>query len=703
MSDYQLVHMPKRDPFPLGVFVIYLVIGGVKAALLNCLLATGRGLVIAIDNNQEIGRLRQRYSDNGLVTFVMGEGCSTYGLHRSTAANDLGAAIGTANVDLSDGFGGRLVNAHHGAIKLVESEDFQGFLKSLEDQIIVATHGCPEQIILNVEGSLSGSGCAGGHPVLTSAFTAHLSRLRIPVSVRFNFLGATAFAGKAKRARPNMASSLLSNLCLITDTADPSRDGVTYELSMHETQPFDNDQQLARCLIQDQVFVQSSQTEAHLGVLRPNWGSDGEYGHVKSREVDLMDGLDERRDIAPSLAVQYRTDLQEEAESIEADQGLIDEVEWHDDGQSKSRQEIDEIVSTSSQTTTDMFVDAVRRPARNERIRILVHTAHGSVFDLDRLRQDFSDTPASLAEFIARLQHIKTIEVKLREEQERRKAALVKLRNQLATSTWLLRSFHIASKRQTWGIRKGVQFLLTRRSHQVRDAHDRLLRTEAEAEAIERALSAVDREWAGHMETLACVQRELTRFIPAGSLIHVPQFVAMKPLEEAFPVLLKLSRCQDHDKVHLLCSLAGSVTADGVAKIVGASSDRLDEIAERVVFGKYAISGPPHGWRRARHYSLLMYALPPMQPDAEARLAELIQRRASGSKVVFTDTLAFGATVARIRVQRFSSVKALYSGLLEYSLHDAAKDDLAALNSIDGFKGINRFGGRNLGDAVHFS
>lgn len=103
-----------------------------------------------------------------------------------------------------------------------------------------------------------------------------------------------------------------------------------------------------------------------------------------------MEGLSDRFHIAPSVAELYRPRIQELREAIHGNRGLIDGMEWLDEAEVQSRQEIPEIVDLAPELPLNAFVESVCRASRRERIRIHLQTAFGSTLDLDQLAQDFS-------------------------------------------------------------------------------------------------------------------------------------------------------------------------------------------------------------------------------------------------------------------------------------------------------------------------
>jgi hypothetical protein len=151
-----------------------------------------------------------------------------------------------------------------------------------------------------------------------------------------------------------------------------------------------------------------------------------------------------------------------------------------------------------------------------------------------------------------------------------------------------------------------------------------------------------------------------------------------------------------------LCSAAGTVRKEGLAKIVRCSSDRIDDLAEAIVYGKYDIIGPPLGANRTQRQGEVIYVIPPMDPKFEDELDKAIRERHPQAKVMFSDTLTFGASVMRIRLHRYTEVAQLFEGMTAYDAKEAMEGELAPLLSVDQHAGFAHFNGRIEGDRVVF-
>jgi len=682
---------------------IFLIMGGVKSCLLRFLFTVHNALIIVIDNQREISALRRLHPHQHFHSFAMGRGTTSLSAHRGHANAASGRTASIANSGFHDGFGGLLLNAKLAADALVASADFQSFASSLPDEVLIRTGGAPELIQLEAFGSLAGSACAGGVKTVTTALLPHLLPFRIEVNVKFHMLGATTFAGQSTRARPNSASASLSLLELVTDSSDPLSDSVTKQLCFHEHRPFQEDViERSKALLQECAAMSSIQMRDYRALTDVNHLNDGPFGGVISSQVDFKKGLDREHEIASQVAKSLLEDLQDHLVDVPSDPLLIDDLRWQDDSVPQARPEFEEVLQHVETTDAKGIVRALTSSPSRYRFRIMIDTKTGSQFEVERLSEDFSVVPTDLELYRLRLQLLETFHLRLKEE-------FGWIEGQLATLRESTDELKAEVEKQHARVLKSGYFSSGRRwkdfvaaATKLRTTHDELVLRQAESDAISRALAATIHERDHHQNTVKDIQTVLKTFVPRGSLSTIPSFVSVSTLSGVFGQLLNLPGLPKWEQVDRLCSAAGTVNANGLARIVGSESDRLDRIADAIVHGTYAVTGPPHGARQPQHRGEVIYALPPMEPQLEGDLEWVFQQAHPGAKVVFGDSVTFGANVLRIFLHRFSGVQEVFDGLTGYDLKKAMTGQDAVLNSDDGFSGVPHFRGKIVGDRVVF-
>ena len=228
----------------------------------------------------------------------------------------------------------------------------------------------------------------------------------------------------------------------------------------------------------------------------------------------------------------------------------------------------------------------------------------------------------------------------------------------------------------------------------LRENFDRRHLLHAEKQALERSIVATEHERLHHDHTVEGIQTVLDAYVPRGSMTKVPQFVSSSRLSNVFSELLCIADISPNEQVELLCRFASTVNADGLARIVGSSSNRLEKIAEQIVHGDFDIQSPGHGGTIPGDNGKIMYAIPPLEPLLEEDLRRQLRKIHPSAKVVFTDTLTYGATVMKIRSEHFSRINDLFRGRLAFDVADAVLDPRAALNSTDNFQALKDLNAR---------
>lgn len=677
---FQKPNKPRRRS--RNVFELNLIFGGALAVLLRLLSKHPHAVTIVFDNEHELEMLREQFPDQQFLTFAMGEGETMYSLN---------PAHPTANSTTRGGFGQCVLNGALAAKDLLGSSDFEKCLQSLPDQGLIRCGGAVKLVEVHVYGSLAGAACSGASTVITRAMLPHLVKLGAPVEWHGNLLGPTTFLGIAQRARPNAASALLSQVKLVVDR-DERTQLAAKSLMLHELPPYEDDiVRRNRHILMDAVVMQGQEMRDYLRLVRPNWANSGRFGSVLSRQVDLMTGLDSNQDMASWVAKQIQAELEAHFDAAEADPLLVDDIRWSDESEDHKRETVADIIANAEGFEASDLLDRLRKPPADHRFSLFAATAHGGEFQLERLSDDFAVTPHDFDEFLGRIRLLRTLDGLLANEASVVAQDLKTIDGNIAEIASGLDRLHDRLLRRKYISRTRLLRALERNAEQLRLQSDTRALRQAEAEAIQRAAVVVDQELHLHEKVITDIRDSLTPHIPRGSLQQAVQYVVPRHIADAFPTLLALGQQPPETQSEMLCSLAGQILPAGLAKIVGAANDRLEAIARKIVFGEYAIDAPPHGGRERPHSGTTIYSLPPIDDRTSEQLAALVRRFDRSAKLVRNDTLEFGATVARTRFYRFSSLQELYEGLLGADLYAAKTDRNAELNSSDGFEGLDYF------------
>jgi hypothetical protein len=686
--------LPRHRRRLFRVFVVNLIFGGALAVLMKLLSNNPRQLTVFFDNPHDLEKLRDQFPDQNFWTFPMGEGTTTWSLDPSHP---------TANSTGHGGFGARILNGTMAAQKLLETSDFKSFLESLPDQALIACDGAVNLVEVRAYGGLAGAACTGANTVIARAMLPPLLKVGAPLEWHSDFLGPITFLGVAERARMNAASALLSQTNLLVER-NPSLSLSALSLMLHELPPYRDDiAQRNRHLLQDAVVMRSEEMQDYLRLVRPNWANSGPSGNIISRQVDLMAGLAPERDIASWVADHYQEELQARFEAAEADPLLVDDLRWSDESRPQQRETVPLILSSVQETETAELIDRLRKPPADHRFSLFATTAYGGEFQLERLSTNFAVTPTALEEFLERVKLLRTFRRRLMAEESVVQNEVTVLDAVIADLEAQFTRRHERLLRRQYLSRKRLLRKLESTAEVLRLESDTRALRQAELEAILRASTVVAHELRHHTDVIDDVIRELTPLIPRGSLQQVKQYVIPCRISDAFPMLLGLRQKPRETQNEKLCSLADQILPRGLAKIVGASNDRLETIARQIVFGEYALDCPPHGGRERSHTGTTLYSIPAIDPQTQEELSQLVRRFDERAKLICHDTMEFGATVARTRFYRFGTIQDLYDGLPGADLIDATTDVYAQLNSAEGFAGLDQIkagDGNDGADAV---
>jgi hypothetical protein len=693
--------LPKRDSIDEGVVHTNVFVGGSKQDLKDYFLLFPNHINLGFDNFAETEAQRRKYRGTGLVTLAIGRGKTTAMLHAGKPSE--AACSMTANALVDHGCGGRALNATLAAEDLVGTPEFRQLLDQLIDRILCVAEGSLKGLVYRRLGSEAGATNNGAGPVIDEAILSALVKLGVPVMHIVDNLGPLAFLGQATRARPNAGAALLYETAKSVGPVAPGRASVSRQQWLHQLRPHRHDrEQMKWELFADAVAMNSVQMRAHLNVVVPNNQNNGALGGIMSRQVDLSGRLTQD-DIAGQVAEPMR-DAWNERLSEAARVAIDVDLEWRDEGSPRSRTTLDGILNSAGDWDAEATVAAVEAPPATRRLGITFRTRDGGRYDGDRLSDLFSTNPESFEDFARRIQLLGSFRHRLAAELNDVRDDLDELEARIphaedAVARWHGRLF---GPRSWWPTRMS-QPRFENAIEELRDLTDRRAARAAEVDALSRVAAEVEKESDYHIGLAEKVGGVLDAFVPRGSLAAAPRYVLVAPVESVFDRILALPELPRDRQLIALCSAATALTSDGFARIVNAPNGRLDALAEAVVNGRYPVVAPSHGSRPKEHLSEVIYCCPPMRDGQEQELRRQIRTRHAEAQVMFTDTLTFGATVARVSLHRFNDANEIFDGLRGCDVHDAAADQLGLLNSADNFDGVKRLGGRLEGGRIVFS
>ncbi|MDZ4848219.1 MAG: hypothetical protein SGI77_02910 [Pirellulaceae bacterium] len=685
----------------LDVLRFHAVIGGSKSQLTNILRDDPKALVLAIDNLREIQILREEFGDKSIFYFAMGAGETSGTLHQSSSPSVRAASEKTANMNTFGGYGGRLMNAKTAALSLIQSADFQQFLRQLPEQALERTNCMPSMVTIDLHGSIAGAAFAGSAVVLAKEFVRSLSNLETSIQLRFNILGPGTFVGVTSRCRINAASSLLSTLHYALRYEEVFERKTCKSIFLHEILPTgQNRDRRDEYLLLDGVYTQSIQMTDYLALPQPNREQDDQFGAILSREVDFKNPLNRRLDIAAPIAKVYRNLIQTMRLGIVPDMSTVEEVIFDVVSIDPNRRE--EVQSIAERVPFDdpvSLVNAINKQCAVTRFAMRYQSQVTTDFVPEDVRLTLAEYPKTFDELTKRLELFAGFEKLASSTLASVEQDLNDTFNQ---SENLEQNFlDKVTKLQWWrstSVSKGVFDLMVK----IRDVADSIAELEAKQQAVLRGLTSVKGEIEYFHGILVGVEKTLEAYITKDQMQQESNAVVCDHIDHHFAGLLKIASMSEKEQLLVLGSAAAHCSEYGLAKIAGAPSNRLEVIADLIVNGAYQSVGPAHGAYMRQEKADVVYALPPLPRESEERLKDLIESLDPGSTVVFADTNAHGACVARIRFRRFHSVQSLFDGLTGHDLWLAYTDERNALNTIDEWNSLKDFGGRIEGERIVF-
>jgi hypothetical protein len=704
-STYKHVNRNSRREIQPGEAIFKFIVGGAKQKAWQVYLEDGLGMGIFVDVEHEINKLRLRMRHQSNVKFVvLGEGATTYSLAELADQVQRRAVRTTSNTLLHYGAGARQFNSELAAQLLETTEDFNAFMDSIVDIIYVQTQGSPK--LVRAEFFCSAAGAVGW---VLSRFMAKklakaVSRADINCHIEMDLLGPIAFAGVSERARPNAASAIPSIVHYATHCDDDFEKSTCKVVHFHELVPCGSSmEKLTEFIILDRLARSGEQTKAAMAVALPNYANNNEIGAIMSRDVDFYYPLDRAKDMASVVAKHHFRVFKDAIDDVLPDKSIVKGIEF--DVRTRSlvrRLDVQAILAACGVETIEGTIASLDRPEYQLSHTMRIVAAPGTTMSdviPEQVDRTMSEYPQTLVEYVEKLSTFLTLHLVVSREIQAIKKELSTLNQQIAFHKQRLAKI-IARVRGKKVVALSREVLQLARF--VRESADKRENLESQYQAAERGLYPLSTEIAFLQANQSAILATLDQFSTRDTLASKEPAVDISNIDQHFAEYQHLPTLTLDEQVNLLCRSASHVTRAGLSRILRTDSDRIEAIAQAIVFGKYPTVSPSYAGQSRSFYHRQFYSIPPCDSETESRLTDAIQKIAPSAIVEFYEDITHGACICRVTLRRFAKLSDLFPRVVGTALHDGMTDKRSALNSRDGFKSVEELGGRVVDDTVEF-
>lgn len=661
-------------------------IGGSKRGLAFSLARRRNVIVVVIDCDEELKQFKLRYQQAGILAFSVGNRESLQTLCESGCPEVQMAEAGVATMLAREGAGASPAAAELACKRLVDSNEFQYFLRSCIASGVQATNGRINCYDLSFYASYCGGQGTGGVSVVAQAVMQELSTLEIPVKVTFDLLGPITYTGLSPLSGQNAVGGLGRVVKFAIDKTNPALKRMSVRVNLHELPPHGQNRAARDLLLRiDEQALNSSSLQEHLIQIAPNQATTGPLGNIVSREMEIFSLIDEQSEIIPTVARLLSVTLTEQLEDVFADPSLIIEKHWELSQRPLSRRTISDLVDNLEEFSCEKFLMAVSRPGAEFSYQVLLDLGKAGEFDLAKLDEYYSETPRTCTQAMQRLTHLQTF------------------RNYIAGEEFRVESELSAAQREVRGLYQKIKRLYERIRRRGFRASDVRLRHNLEILALflrdlqdsvgklcerRRTLQLNRRRVQTEEEylhgRLKDVLKMLEKYVPRGRESFTGTFVIPLDLDDAFESLLRLSLEDDQEQMSGLTRMAPVVSLAGLAHIANSSVVKVEDIARQIVFGEPILRCPPHGAVIRSDRLMKAYCLPPTDAAFSEELRETIRKLDPDSVVVFNDSTEGNFTVCRYEFRSFSHTDQLITGLLKHELVNMRNSRFGSLRNPSG-------------------
>ena len=654
-----------------STFRLVLILGGSKQELAFRLARQPNTIVVVIDCEEELNRLKYRHQRYGIYQFSLGSRESLETLCETATVVLSAASDKVASMLAREGCGASPMAAELAAKMLITTDEFNHFLQTVIAKSIQDTKGriaCYELLFL---ASYCGGVGAGVVSALADATMKELSSLEIPVKCTFDLLGPLTYTGISPLAGQNAACALGNIIRFATQKHVPEFRRMVIRVHLHELLPFGQDREARNCLlaINDQA-IRSTELQEHLIQIAPNQATTGRLGGVVSSEMEVFSAIDEQDEVIPTVAQHLSSDLSDQLEGVLADPALILEKRWEQTQRTLNRRTVSDLVSGLEQYSFEEFLTAVLRSGTESTYKLILNLGkEGGEFDLAKSDEYYSEPPRTCTQAVQRLSHLKTFSQFIEDEIDTFAQELQRYEAEIKKL--------VPSVERAYGRLRRRSFLrrtdklnqeLTRLAERARELQDQERDVEVQLATLMFNQRKVQTEEEYLRNRMKDVQTMLEKFVPRGRERFSGEYVLPHLLDNAFESVLRLTLEPESEQGAGLARLAPMVSLAGLAHIVGSPVIKVDDIARRIVFGTPAIQCPPHGAVTRTDRILKAYCIPPMDGAFSEELREKIRLLDPEAVVVFNDSTEGCFTICRYEFRAFKKVDQLIVGILRRDL-----------------------------------
>lgn len=693
MNDFQLVTFNLNRVLE-GIVNIFLVVGGKLQAVLRHGRRLGHTLVLAADVRGELSSALPDGPPEGVVLLPLADVATVRSL-LSGGPDDVRAALANfPGVSLAGGLGQLVAVGWLAARQLIDSREFQRWLNNDLPDHLLRLHGGRIRVVnIHVEHSAAGATGAGAGRPMADALASVFRQRGIRTSIQARVCGSLSYVELGPRIHKNCAVTLVGWADFVRRLDCPeteSRSLTLYELlsTGRDKRTRDN---FAVLFAQASTSQEASECLARFGANRI---SRSRLGAVDIQQLAFWGPLPERT-IAEQIAPVYVEGI----ETVSATPPSATAIRGIDvDCQQEDREvePIHTILNNIRGLTEEGLLAAVGRTPHQYHVQVFAGTPSGGRIRLSRAAEIFGVVADSPEEFAVRLGLFRAADEALacRSLQTASQVEEILVDREDAQTT-LVNSATRVLRQRWWDLGRwfssdeGLQEDFCTSATRFREVSDRLLRAEAEHNAIIEALEQVQSE-IKHLQTRLTHVLGLLRPLLPKSPKPLARLVLPLKLADVLPRLLDLS--ETDAAMRVLASAVSACTVAGLANLLGTDSPRLEDCIARLANARPDLEAPPWGGQDiALVQPQRVLVLPPLESDVARKLKADFLKQASDRELAVADTAVGGVGIVEIRVFHPERLEEVITPFLRHHLIEAMQSE-PGIYSPEGPDAMGRLG-----------